>query len=59
VKEEGKLVMAIFGDMTLDMDQLIAISLFLGGSFLEVETEAVNLMAQQIQLQIEVDYLLE
>ncbi|KAG0603397.1 hypothetical protein M758_10G090700 [Ceratodon purpureus] len=58
LKTEGTFVMDMSGDMKLDRGRSIEVSLFFGGSFLEVKAKALNFNAEQVKLPVEVDYLL-
>jgi molecular chaperone DnaK (HSP70) len=58
VKPEGEFFMDVSGRMELGKDRKLKVSLFFGGSSLEVKAEAVNFWAQKVEIPVEVDYLL-
>ena len=58
VKPEGEFFMDVSGRMELGKDRKLKVSLFFGGSSIEVKAEAVNFWAQKVEIPVEVDYLL-
>ena len=56
--KEGNIILDISRDMTLDKNREIEVSMFYGGSFLEVKADGVNFMAEPVRLPVEIDYLL-
>ena len=56
--KEGKIILDILRDMTLDTNREIQVCMFYGGSFLKVKAEGVNFMAEQVRFPVEIHYLL-